>query len=278
MSHAAALLSDLSRLDSLIPRISVLPLGSGPMAGNPFGIDRELLAQELGFQSLSVNSMHAVADRDFVAEFMFWSSMIMLHISKFAEDLIIYSTAEFGFVSLSDAYSTGSSIMPQKKNADSLELLRGKSGRTFGSLAGFMMTLKSVPSTYDKDLQEDKEPLFDSAETLGRCLAILEGVISTLKVPICLPTQIISSTYVGIPGASRENASRPHTRLACNGSCRVSGPQRRAHASLSVQTNVRLTGKLANSCLSVKHTIFQDPVFDWRKNSMFHCHPLLSIS
>lgn len=182
MSHAAALLSDLSRLDPLIPRISVLPLGSGPMAGNPFGVDRAFLAEQLGFQTLSLNSMHAVADRDFVAEFMFWSSMIMLHISKLAEDLIIYSTAEFGFISLSDAYSTGSSIMPQKKNADSLELLRGKSGRTFGQLAGFMMTLKSVPSTYDKDLQEDKEPLFDSAETLGRCLAILEGVVSTMKV------------------------------------------------------------------------------------------------
>lgn len=182
MSHASAFLSDLSRLDSLIPRISVLPLGSGPMAGNPFGIDRAFLAKELGFASLSLNSMHAVADRDFVAEFMFWSSMIMLHISKFAEDLIIYSSAEFGFLTLSDAYSTGSSIMPQKKNSDSLELLRGKSGRTFGQLAGFMMTLKSVPSTYDKDLQEDKEPLFDNAETLGRCLRILEGVITTLNV------------------------------------------------------------------------------------------------
>jgi argininosuccinate lyase len=160
MSHVASLLGDLSRLDSLIPRISVLPLGSGAMAGNPF----------------------AVADRDFIVEFLFWASMTMLHISKFAEDLIIYSTAEFGFVTLSDAYSTGSSIMPQKKNADSLELLRGKSGRTFGQLAGFMMTIKGLPSTYDKDLQEDKEPLFDATETLSRCLAILEGVVSTLNV------------------------------------------------------------------------------------------------
>ena len=152
------------------------------MAGNPFKLPRDAIRQQLGFQSLSINSMHAVADRDFVAEFLFWSSLVMLHVSKLAEDLIIYSSAEFGFLTLSDAYSTGSSIMPQKKNADSLELLRGKAGRTFGQLAGFMMTLKGIPSTYNKDLQEDKEPLFDAADTLSRCLRILEGVVSTLTV------------------------------------------------------------------------------------------------
>ena len=108
--------------------------------------------------------------------------MTMIHISRIAEDLIIYSTAEFGFVTLSDAYSTGSSIMPQKKNPDSLELLRGKSGRTFGQLAGLMMTLKGVPSTYNKDLQEDKEPMFDAADTIESSLQILQGVISTLAV------------------------------------------------------------------------------------------------
>ena len=112
--------------------------------------------------------------------------MTMIHISRIAEDLIIYSTAEFGFVTLSDAYSTGSSIMPQKKNPDSLELLRGKSGRTFGQLAGLMMTLKGVPSTYNKDLQEDKEPMFDAAETIGSSLQILQGVISTLAVSASL--------------------------------------------------------------------------------------------
>ena len=148
MCHAVSLLSDLSRLDSSVPRLSVLPLGSGPLAGNPFAISREDIRQELGFESLSLNSMQAVADRDFVAEFMFWASMTMVHISRIAEDLIIYASAEFGFVTLSDAYrsvaparpsalssrSTGSSIMPQKKNADSLELLRGKSGRVLGNV------------------------------------------------------------------------------------------------------------------------------------------------
>lgn len=143
---------------------------------------RDLLQKELGFASLSINSMQGVADRDFIAEFLFWTSMTMIHISRLAEDLIIYSTAEFGFVTLSDAYSTGSSIMPQKKNPDSLELLRGKSGRTFGQLSGLMMTLKGVPSTYNKDLQEDKEPMFDAADTIESSLQILQGVISTLTV------------------------------------------------------------------------------------------------
>jgi len=113
---------------------------------------------------------------------MMWASLAMTHLSRLAEDLIIYSTAEFGFVSLSDAYSTGSSMMPQKKNADSLELLRGKSGRVFGNMSGFLMTLKGLPSTYNKDLQEDKEPLFDSVDTTLACLKIAEGVIATLTI------------------------------------------------------------------------------------------------
>lgn len=182
LSHVAFFLNDLKRLQDLKPRISVLPLGSGPLAGNPFAMPRDLLQTELGFQSLTLNSMQGVADRDFIAEFLFWVSLTMIHVSRISEDLIIYSSAEFGFVTLSDAYSTGSSIMPQKKNPDSLELLRGKSGRTFGSLAGLLMTLKGVPSTYNKDLQEDKEPMFDAAHTVENSLQILQGVLSTLAI------------------------------------------------------------------------------------------------
>ncbi|KAH9461474.1 hypothetical protein MJO29_008974 [Puccinia striiformis f. sp. tritici] len=182
MSHATAFLSDYNRLKSLFPRIATLPLGSGPLAGNPFNVDRQLLLEALGFQSLSINSMHGVADRDFVAEFLFWCTMTMVHVSRLAEDLIIYSSAEFGYVTLSDAYSTGSSIMPQKKNPDSLELLRGKSGRTFGQLSGFLMTYKGLPATYNKDLQEDKEPMFDAADTLSASIQILEGVMATLEI------------------------------------------------------------------------------------------------
>ncbi|KAF9053201.1 argininosuccinate lyase [Panaeolus papilionaceus] len=182
LSYAFSLNTDLGRLKELIPRISVLPLGSGALAGNPFVVDREFLAQELGFASVAENSLWGVADRDFIAEFMMWASLVMTHLSKIAEDLIIYSTAEFGFVSLSDAYSTGSSMMPQKKNPDSLELLRGKTGRLFGNMAGFLMTLKGLPSTYNKDLQEDKEPLFDTVDNLSACLRITEGVIATLEI------------------------------------------------------------------------------------------------
>ncbi|KAJ7452532.1 putative argininosuccinate lyase [Mycena galericulata] len=182
LSHALSFRYDLERLQQLIPRVSVLPLGSGPLAGNPFAVDREFLAKELGFASVGENSMWGVADRDFIVEFLMWSSLTMTHISKMAEDLIIYSTAEFGFVTLSDAYSTGSSIMPQKKNPDSLELLRGKSGRIFGNMAGFLMTLKGLPSTYNKDLQEDKEPLFDTVDNVSASLKIAEGVIATMDV------------------------------------------------------------------------------------------------
>ncbi|KAJ7740718.1 putative argininosuccinate lyase [Mycena maculata] len=182
LSHATSFRYDLERLQQLIPRISVLPLGSGALAGNPFAVDREYLARELGFASIAENSMWGVGDRDFIVEFLMWSSLTMTHISRMAEDLIIYSTAEFGFVTLSDAYSTGSSIMPQKKNPDSLELLRGKSGRIFGNMAGFLMTLKGLPSTYNKDLQEDKEPLFDSVDNVSASLKIAEGVIATLDV------------------------------------------------------------------------------------------------
>ncbi|KDN45907.1 putative ARG4-arginosuccinate lyase [Tilletiaria anomala UBC 951] len=183
LSHATYFSQDLLRLRDLIPRISVLPLGSGPLAGNPFaGLDRDTIAKDLGFHSVGTNSMHSVSDRDFVAEFLMWASLAMVHMSKMAEDLIIYSSSEFGFVQLSDAYSTGSSIMPQKKNPDSLELLRGKSGRVFGQMSGFMMTLKGIPSTYNKDLQEDKEPLFDAVETVDRSLKIATGVLSTMTI------------------------------------------------------------------------------------------------
>lgn len=181
-SHATYLASDLERLDQLITRVNRCPLGAGALAGHPYGIDREFLAENLGFESVIGNSLTAVADRDFVSESMFWGSMVLNHLSKLSEDLIIYSTAEFGFVKLADAYSTGSSLMPQKKNPDSLELVRGKSGRVFGHLAGFLMTMKGIPSTYNKDMQEDKEPLFDTLTTVNHSLSIITGVMSTLRV------------------------------------------------------------------------------------------------
>lgn len=139
--------SDAGRLQQIIERINVLPLGCGALAGNAFNINRDLLAKELGFRATIDNSLVAVSDRDFVAEFLFWSSLTMVHISRIAEDLIIYSSGEFGFVQLADAYCTGSSLMPQKKNPDSLELLRGKSGRVFGKVFNDALSLIFVNIT-----------------------------------------------------------------------------------------------------------------------------------
>ncbi|ORX43366.1 argininosuccinate lyase [Piromyces finnis] len=182
LSYAFYFKADYERLEQLISRCNQLPLGSGALAGNPFTVDREFIAQELGFEGVVPNSLYGVGDRDFIAEFLFWSSLTMCHLSRWAEDLIIYSTAEFNFVVLADAYSTGSSLMPQKKNSDSLELIRGKSGRVFGDMTGFLMTLKGLPSTYNKDLQEDKEPLFDAYDTLHGVLQIATGVLATLTI------------------------------------------------------------------------------------------------
>ncbi|MEZ4677750.1 MAG: argininosuccinate lyase [Caldilineaceae bacterium] len=181
LNHAWAWQRDAQRLDELAARVNVMPLGSGALAGNPFRIDRVALAQDLGFADITHNSMDGVSDRDFIAEFLFWASLTMVHLSKLAEDLIIYSSREFSFVTIADAYSTGSSLMPQKKNADSLELLRGKSGRVMGSMTGVMAMLKGLPSTFNKDMQEDKEPLFDTVLTIDRAVQIACGVIATME-------------------------------------------------------------------------------------------------
>uniref|UniRef100_A0A3B4VAU4 Argininosuccinate lyase n=1 Tax=Seriola dumerili TaxID=41447 RepID=A0A3B4VAU4_SERDU len=161
LSHVVALRRDVERLQEIKKRVNVLPLGSGAIAGTPFDIDRELLRK---------------------VEFLFWASLCLTHLSKMAEDLMLYSTKEFSFITLSDAYSTGSSLMPQKKNADSLELIRSKAGRVFGRCAGFMMTLKGLPSTYNKDLQEDKEAMFDCYDTVHAVLQVTTGVMSTLQI------------------------------------------------------------------------------------------------
>jgi len=182
MAHTSSWQRDLERLDDLLDRVERLPLGSGALAGNPFGVDRHAMADELKMRGVTPNSMDAVSDRDFVAEFMFWSSMTMVHLSRWSEDLIIYCSGEFGFVKMADAYSTGSSLMPQKKNPDALELLRGKSGRVMGQLSGFMTTMKGLPSTYNKDMQEDKEPLFDSVKTMHATIPIAAGVLATLTI------------------------------------------------------------------------------------------------
>jgi argininosuccinate lyase len=172
---------DCTRLEDCTTRTRRLPLGSGALAGNSLGIDRETLRKLLDFDALATNSLDAVSDRDFVAELLFDCALIGVHLSRLAEDLIIYSSAEYGFVELADAYSTGSSLMPQKKNPDSLELLRGKSGRLVGNLVALLTVLKGLPLAYNKDMQEDKEPLFDSLDTLDLGLRVAAAAVATLQ-------------------------------------------------------------------------------------------------
>jgi argininosuccinate lyase len=179
MSHMAAITRDAERLRELIPRANMCPLGSGALAGNAFGVDREFLAKELGFDGVTSNSIDSVCDRDFVVEFLMWHSLLLTHLSQLAEDLIINNMLKC--VEMDDAYATGSSLMPQKKNPDALELLRGKAGVALGRSVGLMATLKGLPRAYNKDLQEDKVPLFDAVDTVKDCLAIATGVIVTMK-------------------------------------------------------------------------------------------------
>ncbi len=173
---------DRERLADAARRTRVCPLGAGALAGNPFPLDRRALAAALGFEAAAPNSMDAVADRDHVVEFLAWAALVQVHLSNLAEDLILWSSHEFAFVRVDDAYATGSSLMPQKRNPDALELMRGKGGRLIGHLTGLLTTLKGLPSTYDKDLQEDKEPLFDALDTLKLELPIAAGLIRTLHV------------------------------------------------------------------------------------------------
>ena len=182
MSFFWMLQRDVERLDDCARRINLSPLGSSALAGTPYPIDRELLAADLGFAGVTQNSLDAVSDRDGIAEFLFAASMIGVHLSRLAEDVILYSNPAFGFITLPDAYSTGSSLMPQKRNADPMELTRGKAGRLLGNLTGILTTLKGLPSGYNKDLQEDKEPLFDTLKTLELLLPVLAKMVAALKL------------------------------------------------------------------------------------------------
>ncbi|GAB5492539.1 MAG: argininosuccinate lyase [Phototrophicaceae bacterium] len=182
MSFFWMLARDRERLQQVRKRTAISPLGSGALAGTPFDIDREALAKNLKFDGITMNSLDGVSDRDFVAEALFTIALTATHLSRFAEDVIIYSNPLFGFITLSDSYSTGSSLMPQKRNADPMELARGKVGRLIGHVAGFLTTLKGLPSTYNKDLQEDKESFFDAVDTMRRLLPVVTGVIQTLQL------------------------------------------------------------------------------------------------
>ncbi|HET6668663.1 MAG TPA: argininosuccinate lyase [Pyrinomonadaceae bacterium] len=182
LAYFEMLARDRERLSDARKRVNVMPLGSAALAGTSFAIDREALASDLGFGEVSRNSLDAVSDRDFCVEFANACALIMVHLSRLSEDIIIYATTEFGFFELSDAVATGSSLMPQKKNPDSMELVRGKAGRVFGHVTGLLTTLKALPLAYNKDMQEDKEAVFDSFDTVSACLAMTATVLRNINV------------------------------------------------------------------------------------------------
>ncbi|WP_371779061.1 argininosuccinate lyase [Streptosporangium subroseum] len=182
LAHVHAFARDIERLRDWDKRAAVSPLGSGALAGSSLPLDPQAVARELGFDSAAPNSMDAVADRDFAAEFLFDAAMIGMHLSRLGEEIVLWASQEFRWIEMDDAYSTGSSIMPQKKNPDVAELARGKSGRLIGNLVALLTTLKGLPLTYNRDLQEDKEPVFDSVDTLLLVLPAVAGLVATMRV------------------------------------------------------------------------------------------------
>ncbi len=182
LAYAMMFIRDIGRIDDAVRRMNVSPLGSCALAGTTYPTDRMAVAEALHFDGITMNSMDGVSDRDFCVEILSACSLIMMHLSRFSEEIILWSSWEFGFIELSDAYTTGSSIMPQKKNSDMAELVRGKTGRVYGDLMGTLTMLKGLPLAYNKDMQEDKESVFDGIETVQKCLSIFAPMLETMKV------------------------------------------------------------------------------------------------
>lgn len=233
---------DKERLTESLKRIDVSPLGAGAMSGTTFPIDRRLAADHLGFAEVYPNSIDAVSDRDFIVEFLSNASMLMMHMSRFAEEIILWSSEEFRFIELDDTFSTGSSIMPQKKNPDMAELIRGKTGRVYGNLFALLTTLKGLPLAYNKDMQEDKEGMFDTVHTLMGSLPIFEGMVRTMTVRTDSMSKAVNSDF--------SNATELADYLASKGM-----PFREAHD---------VTGKLVFTCIQRGYYLKDLPLEDMK--------------
>ncbi|MET3574836.1 argininosuccinate lyase [Bhargavaea ullalensis] len=245
MAYFWMLERDKGRFTDSLKRTDLSPLGAGALAGTTFPIDRHLSAELLGFAGVYENSMDAVSDRDFIVEFLSASSLLMAHLSRFAEEIILWSSQEFGFIELDDAFSTGSSIMPQKKNPDMAELIRGKTGRVYGNLTGLLTTLKGLPLAYNKDMQEDKEGMFDTVKTVTGSLRIFAGMIRTMTVNADVMEQEVAKDF--------SNATELADYLAAKGM-----PFREAH---------EVTGKLVFTCIQ-KGCVLKDlPLTDMQEES-----------
>ena len=236
---------DGERLKDCLKRVNVLPLGSAALAGTALPIDRHYVARLLRFPAVSENSIDAVSDRDFVIEFLSASSILMVHLSRLAEELVLWSSEEFGFVELPEAYSTGSSIMPQKKNPDVPELIRGKTGRVFGNLFSLLVVLKGLALAYNRDLQEDKEPLFDTVDTVKACLSVLTGMMSKIRFNKKIMSKAAESGFL--------TATDIAEYLARKGL-----PFRTAH---------KITGKIVRYCLDKKKTLMDLTLQEFKKFS-----------
>jgi argininosuccinate lyase len=196
LAYFEMLQRDVDRFGDCLKRADIMPLGSGALAGVAYGIDRQFLAKELGFSQISQNSIDAVSDRDFIIEYEAAASLCLMHLSRLAEEIILWSSAEFNFIEVDDAYATGSSIMPQKKNPDVAELARGKAGRVYGSLMALLTTMKALPLSYNRDMQEDKEGFFDVVDTVLSTLEVFSGMVSTLKVRSEKAQQAVEEGYI----------------------------------------------------------------------------------
>ena len=253
-AYSEMFLRDLSRLDDSVKRLSVMPLGSGALAGTGYPIDREITKNLLGFAALSQNSLDAVSDRDFVAEYLFDCSLIAAHLSRLCEDTILYTSTEFGFWEMPDAYSTGSSIMPQKKNPDICELVRGKTGRVYGHLTAILTVIKGIPLAYNKDLQEDKEGLFDAEKTVLDCLSVYANMLERITLHKARMAQAAQEDFTC--------ATDVADYLARKGM-----PFRTAHA---------VTGKLVRYCLENDTTLDNLPLSVYQAESELFEEDILS--
>jgi len=249
LAYVEMLTRDIDRFADMLRRIDVLPLGSGALAGTTFPIDRRYVARRLGFRRVSTNSMDAVSDRDFAADFLAAAAILGMHLSRLAEDLILWSSLEFGFIELPDAFATGSSIMPQKKNPDVAELVRGKTGRLYGNLMSLLTTLKGLPLTYNRDLQEDKEPVFDSVDTVKGSLEVLAAMLPKLRLNRARIGQAATAGYM----LATELADYLSSRGV---------PFRDAHAVVGTIVRHCLAAKTPLESLSVDELRRFSPVFD----------------
>ncbi|MBI5492439.1 MAG: argininosuccinate lyase [Deltaproteobacteria bacterium] len=245
LAYYEMLKRDTGRLFDCLDRTDEMPLGAGALAGSPYNLNRKLTARLLGFARVTENSLDSVSDRDFIIEFLAASSILMMHLSRLSEELILWSSQEFGFIELSDAFSTGSSIMPQKKNPDVAELTRGKTGRVYGNLLTLLTAMKALPLAYNKDMQEDKEPLFDTIDTLKIILKVFPPMLRTMKVK--------KDAMLRATGAGFLNATDAADYLTRKGV-----PFREAH---------RIAGEAVAFCIKKKITLEDLDIADWQRFS-----------